>query len=414
MTAALLSAVVGSGVAEARVKPRIKVSPNTVAAGEQLTVRLSGTQHRRCTITLRAAVKGATPIVSTRTRGTRVKLTLPSTAAIGVNIARVKCGSKGASASFVVVAPVPSATADPVSEHLDLTDSLPEGVGNPDDYAVSGPANAGGAGFASYWPLPQGYAATFTEGPGGVFSHSTVYTRDAVDLGIGTGTEIRAGFNGVVARVSRGCVVGNKSCGSGYGNYVYLKAGDGTCAVMAHLSRVDVDPGDQIAQYALIGLSGTTGNSTGPHLHYSRLDCNNNRSLPWAPIEGGPLGDGARIVSQNRPVSGPTTTPTPTPTTAPPPPATWGETTGGVAHTWTNAGNAGGTEGPTIAAHQTVQIACRLQGFRVADGNTWWYRIASAPWNNRFYVSADAFYNNGQTSGSLVGTPFVDPAVANC
>ena len=61
-----------------------------------------------------------------------------------------------------------------------------------------------------------------------------------------------------------------------------------------------------------------------------------------------------------------------------------------------------------------MQIACKLQGFRVADGNTWWYRIASAPWNNAYYVSADAFYNNGQTSGSLHGTPFVDPAVANC
>jgi hypothetical protein len=29
-------------------------------------------------------------------------------------------------------------------------------------------------------------------------------------------------------------------------------------------------------------------------------------------------------------------------------------------------------------------------------------------------ISADAFYNNGATSGSLHGTPFVDPAVANC
>ncbi len=55
-----------------------------------------------------------------------------------------------------------------------------------------------------------------------------------------------------------------------------------------------------------------------------------------------------------------------------------------------------------------------LQGFRVADGNTWWYRIASSPWNGAFYASADAFYNNGQTSGSLHGTPFVDVNVANC
>jgi hypothetical protein len=98
----------------------------------------------------------------------------------------------------------------------------------------------------------------------------------------------------------------------------------------------------------------------------------------------------------------------------PPPPTTYAETTGGVAHTWTNYTNAGGTQGPTIAAYATVQIACKLQGFRVADGNTWWYRIASSPWNSQFYVSADAFYNNGQTSGSLHGTPFVDPKVRDC
>ena len=100
---------------------------------------------------------------------------------------------------------------------------------------------------------------------------------------------------------------------------------------------------------------------------------------------------------------------------SPPPPApTWSETAGGVAHTWTNYLNAGGTQGPSIASNQTVQIACKITGFRVADGNTWWYRIASSPWSNSYYVSADAFYNNGQTSGSLTGTPFVDPAVASC
>jgi hypothetical protein len=97
-----------------------------------------------------------------------------------------------------------------------------------------------------------------------------------------------------------------------------------------------------------------------------------------------------------------------------PPPQTWPETTGGAAHTWTNYTNAGGIEGPTIPAFTTVQIACKVTGFRVADGNTWWYRIASSPWSRNYYVSADAFYNNGATSGSLHGTPFVDPAVADC
>ena len=102
------------------------------------------------------------------------------------------------------------------------------------------------------------------------------------------------------------------------------------------------------------------------------------------------------------------------PAPAPPPPPTYAETSGGVVHTWTNYSNAGGTQGPSIPSNATVQIACKLTGFTVADGNTWWYRIASSPWNGGFYASADAFYNNGQTSGSLHGTPYVDGNVPNC
>ena len=92
----------------------------------------------------------------------------------------------------------------------------------------------------------------------------------------------------------------------------------------------------------------------------------------------------------------------------------YSETSGSVVHTWTDYADAGGTEGPEIPSNDTVQIACKVTGFTVADGNTWWYLVASSPWNSAYYASADAFYNNGQTSGSLIGTPFVDPAVPNC
>lgn len=96
------------------------------------------------------------------------------------------------------------------------------------------------------------------------------------------------------------------------------------------------------------------------------------------------------------------------------PAATFTETVGGPTHTWTNYSNAGGTEGATIPTSQSVQVGCVVQGFKVADGNTNWYRIASSPWNSAYYASADAFYNNGATSGSLNGTPFVDPSVPSC
>jgi hypothetical protein len=109
-----------------------------------------------------------------------------------------------------------------------------------------------------------------------------------------------------------------------------------------------------------------------------------------------------------------TTSSTTTSTPAPPAPTYYNETVGGVTHTWTDYSDAGGTEGPSIATGQTVQVACVVSGFRVSDGNTWWYQIASSPWSSSYYASADAFYNNGETSGSLHGTPFVDPAVPGC
>ncbi|MGZ4757062.1 MAG: hypothetical protein ACXWA9_19335, partial [Acidimicrobiia bacterium] len=90
------------------------------------------------------------------------------------------------------------------------------------------------------------------------------------------------------------------------------------------------------------------------------------------------------------------------------------ETTGGATNTWTNYTNAGGSQGPTIPTRNSVQVTCVVQGFPVADGNNLWYQIGSSPWNNAYYASADAFYNNGQTSGPLAGTPFVDPAVPHC
>ena len=101
-------------------------------------------------------------------------------------------------------------------------------------------------------------------------------------------------------------------------------------------------------------------------------------------------------------------------TDPPPPPATVSETTGGVTHTWTDYSDGGGTAGVSITTNATVQITCRVTGLAVSDGDTWWYRIASSPWNNTFYASADAFYNDGRTSGPLAGSLQVDPAVPGC
>ena len=118
--------------------------------------------------------------------------------------------------------------------------------------------------------------------------------------------------------------------------------------------------------------------------------------------------------ASGEPAPSPTPSATPGGSTPAPSAPTYSETSGSVVHTWTDYADAGGSEGPEMPSNDTVQIACKVEGFAVADGNTWWYRVASAPWNNTYYGSADAFYNDGATSGSLLGTPFVDPNVPNC
>lgn len=140
-----------------------------------------------------------------------------------------------------------------------------------------------------------------------------------------------------------------------------------------------------------------------PHLSTAPAPGSGPSTQPRPPAQPAPSSPAAPPVNQPQP-----------PTTPAQPPPAYFETVGGPTHTWTNYTNAGGYEGPTIASYTTVQIACKLQGFKVQDGNTWWYRIATSPWNDQYYASADAFYNNGQTSGSLRGTPWVDPNVPDC
>ena len=70
--------------------------------------------------------------------------------------------------------------------------------------------------------------------------------------------------------------------------------------------------------------------------------------------------------------------------------------------------------GQPIPTNATVRVTCRASGYKVPDGDRWWYRIASKPWNDHYYATTDAFYNNSRTTGSLHGTPLADPHVRQC
>jgi len=124
-------------------------------------------------------------------------------------------------------------------------------------------------------------------------------------------------------------------------------------------------------------------------------------------IYGGPAGPGPSASGGGGPSAGGTGTGA---TSGP----TYPETTGSIVNTWSDYADAGGNEGQPVLAHDTVKVSCKATGFSVPDGNSWWYLVASGPWSGNFFASADAFYNNGETSGSLQGTPFVDLGVPSC
>lgn len=80
-----------------------------------------------------------------------------------------------------------------------------------------------------------------------------------VDWACGIGTNVMASCSGRV--IQAGWV-------NGYGYCVTLEHSDGKCTRYGHLSKVLVDVGDRVSQRDVIALSGNTGNSTGPHVHF--------------------------------------------------------------------------------------------------------------------------------------------------
>ena len=80
-----------------------------------------------------------------------------------------------------------------------------------------------------------------------------------IDVGVQYGDTIRTPFSGTVrtATYQRG----------GYGRYIVITHDNGLESIMAHFSRTLVNEGDQVVAGQPVGLGGSTGRSTGPHLH---------------------------------------------------------------------------------------------------------------------------------------------------
>ena len=97
-------------------------------------------------------------------------------------------------------------------------------------------------------------------------------THNAVDISSAVGQAVRAPADGIVVKAE---------WANGYGNVIYMSHGYGFSTRYGHLSQYAVRPGTRVKRGDIIGYVGSTGRSTGPHLHYE-VRVNNN---PVNPLE---------------------------------------------------------------------------------------------------------------------------------
>ncbi|MEV2210614.1 M23 family metallopeptidase [Streptomyces sp. NPDC050997] len=139
------------------------------------------------------------------------------------------------------------------------------------------------AAFTSAWVAPvESYQLSAGFGSGGARWASR---HTGQDFAVPIGTPVRAVGAGQVVKVS---------CGGAFGIEVVVEHVGGYYSQYAHLAAVTVDQGEQVSPGQWIGQSGTSGNSSGPHLHFevrvtpemgSAVD-----PVPWLSARGVPVG----------------------------------------------------------------------------------------------------------------------------
>jgi murein DD-endopeptidase MepM/ murein hydrolase activator NlpD len=105
-------------------------------------------------------------------------------------------------------------------------------------------------------PITGSYISTGYKTGGSLWSSGS---HTGVDFHAGSGTSVHAVGSGTVVEAG---------WGGAYGNNVVIKMNDGTYTQYGHLSSIGVSVGQTVTPGQQIGLSGSTGNTTGPHLHF--------------------------------------------------------------------------------------------------------------------------------------------------
>lgn len=119
------------------------------------------------------------------------------------------------------------------------------------------------------WPLDKIVITQYFGNTAFATANAQVYNgngHNGVDFGIPTGTAVKAALSGTVL----GAGDTDTACrGASYGKWVLIQHSNGLTTLYAHLSLIKVANGQTVTTGEVIGYSGNTGYSTGPHLHFT-------------------------------------------------------------------------------------------------------------------------------------------------
>lgn len=107
------------------------------------------------------------------------------------------------------------------------------------------------------WTAPTGGSPGTAYGVKG--SHWISGHHTGVDFEVPVGTDVHAAADGEVVTAG---------AGGQYGKQIVIRHSNGLYSQYAHLSKISVAKGDKVSEGDVIAMSGNTGNSTGPHLHF--------------------------------------------------------------------------------------------------------------------------------------------------
>jgi murein DD-endopeptidase MepM/ murein hydrolase activator NlpD len=164
------------------------------------------------------------------------------------------------------------------AKHEALATALVESITGADPGSCQAPLVPG------TWALPTIKNYNLTSGFGSRIHpvRGTLDFHTGLDFAVPYGSPVFAGSDGVVR---------STAWGGGYGNLVKIEHADNVQTWYAHLSDFSVSPNQRVKAGEQIGSAGSTGSSTGPHLHFEvRVNGTPRDPQPWLPAHGVSLG----------------------------------------------------------------------------------------------------------------------------